>query len=231
MGDGKSVSQIVIKMIKTRLTEANFNEILMYLGHKGQDIKDVEPQIRACLASVTQACRPQLVYRYIDVDKGNLFKDSEQIEELLAGCRRAVIFAATLGSDVDRLISRTGLVNMADAAIQDACASALIENVCNNFESDLRIEVEAEGKFLTSRFSPGYGDWPVEKQRDIFRILNAEHRIGIGLNSSDMMSPAKSVTAVMGISREPAALRMSGCENCNLFMTCAFRRSGTKCEK
>ena len=48
------------------------------------------------------------------------------------------------------------------------------------------------------RFSPGYGDFPLTAQRDIFAILDCPKRIGLSLNQSLLLSPTKSVTAVIG---------------------------------
>ena len=55
------------------------------------------------------------------------------------------------------------------------------------------------GKTLAARFSPGYGDLPLEFQREIFRALDVPRRIGVSLGSSCLMSPSKSVTAIVGI--------------------------------
>ncbi len=60
---------------------------------------------------------------------------------------------------------------MSDAYILDAIASTLIENVCNNFEEDLRCDIESKGLFLADRFSPGYGDYPLDVQGDILQFL------------------------------------------------------------
>jgi len=49
------------------------------------------------------------------------------------------------------------------------------------------------------RFSPGFGDFGLEHQKAILDLVNAERLLGITVNKSYMMSPMKSVTAIMGI--------------------------------
>lgn len=121
--------------------------------------------------------------------------------------------------------------DMARALILDSCASAAVENLCDNLETDLRAEVEAEGLFLTDRFSPGYGDLPLSFQRDFCALLNAQRQIGLTVSESSLLIPRKSVTAVLGISHWPRTTRSSGCANCNLFETCQIRKSGATCQK
>lgn len=221
------------KDIQARLTELNENEILLYLGYRGQEYpEEVEAQIKHCEKEVLAAANPRLVWRRLPVN-GEFFSalalEGKDIGELLSGCRESVLLAVTLGPDVDRLLTRSSVSNMADAVIMDACASTAIENVADNFEMDLRREVEAEGLYLTDRFSPGYGDLPLSAQKKVCTALDTGRRIGLSLSSSLLMIPGKSVTAVLGISDAPKPLRKKGCESCSLFRDCAYRRDGKNC--
>ena len=76
-----------------------------------------------------------------------------------------------------------------------AIGAERIESLCDAFCA----EREAEGLRLRPRFSPGYGDLPLELQRDLFRGLDCSRKIGLTLNESLLMSPSKSVTAIAGI--------------------------------
>lgn len=220
--------------MEPRLTELNDNEILMYLGYRGQDCsEELEEQIRQCRTRVMESARPRLVWRrvpYRDSMAENLFLPGTDIRALLTDCREAVLMAATLGPDIDRLTRRYEVTDPADALIMDACASVAIENICNHFEEDLKEAVEGEGKYLTDRFSPGYGDLPLNIQQDFCRVLNASRRIGLTVTESMLMVPCKSVTAILGIAETPQKHRESGCEVCSLFRTCEFRREGRTCK-
>lgn len=219
--------------MQARLTELNENEILLYLGYRGQEYPaEVEEQIKRCGAYVLAAASPRLIWRKIPVDSADftaLSLEGKDIEELLEGCAEAVLMAVTLGQGIDRLLAKKSVSDMADAVIMDACASAAIENVADNFEFDLRMEVEAEGVYLTDRFSPGYGDLPLSSQKKLCAALDTERKIGLSLSPSLLMIPGKSVTAILGISGTPKPRRKRGCENCSLFRSCIYRKEGKTC--
>lgn len=219
--------------MEARLTELNYNEILMYLGHRGQTVTpEVEAQIRRCMDEVTQAAQPRLVYRRIALEQGQipgLPLAGENMRTILAPCREAVLMAATLGPRIEQLLMRREVTDMADAVIMDACASTAIENVCDHFEFDLRDELQEEGLYLTDRFSPGYGDLPLDTQPRLCAALNTARRIGLTVNPNLIMVPRKSVTAILGIADAPQPLRKRGCEVCSMFLKCPYRKEGVSC--
>lgn len=221
--------------MEVRLTELNENEILLYLGYRGQEYPaEVEVQIKRCEKEVLAAAVPRLIWRRLPVEEVyscGLPPESRDIRELLEGCREVVLMAVTLGQGIDRLLAKSSVSNMADAVIMDACASTAVENVADNFERDLRKELEAEHLYLTDRFSPGYGDLPLAVQKQFCTALDTERRIGLSVSSSMLMIPGKSVTAVLGISESPKLLRKRGCESCSLFRSCIYRKEGKSCHE
>ncbi|MDD4335226.1 MAG: hypothetical protein PHY77_06425, partial [Desulfotomaculaceae bacterium] len=56
--------------------------------------------------------------------------------------------------------------------------------------------------YPTARFSPGYGDWPLESQQQFIESISGE-KIGLAVTSHYLLQPVKSVTAVIGWSRVP----------------------------
>lgn len=221
--------------MQARLTTLNENEILLYLGYRGQEYPpEIKKQIERCSGAVLAAAVPRLIWRRLPVDGAcvsGLLLPGKDIAELLVGCREVALMAVTLGLGIDRLLAKSSVSNMADAVIMDACASTAIENVADNFEADLRKGLEEEGLFLTDRFSPGYGDLSLGVQRQFLEVLDAGRKIGLSVSSSMLLIPGKSVTAVLGISKEPKPLRKRGCETCNLFRTCCYRREGKSCHE
>ncbi len=227
------------------MTDLNYNEILMYLGHRGQEVTpEVDAQMKKGIGEVQQFAVPRLVYRRLPVADGQMVGLSigdtaeesgntgwgNDIREILSPCREAVLLAVTLGAEIEHLLLKREVADIGDAFILDACASVAAENVCDRFEEDFRAELAAEGRFLTSRFSPGYGDCPIELQKAICEVLNTSRRIGLSVTEHCMMVPRKSVTAVMGISDAPQTLRKKGCEACNMFLNCTYRKRGILCE-
>lgn len=114
---------------------------------------------------------------------------------LPAGCDRFLLFCATAGHEVDRRIARYAYSSPAKAAVLDAAAGALTEALCDALVATV-VREYAPGE-PCRRFSPGYGALPLDAQQQIFEILELS-RIGIGINSSLLLSPAKTVTAIVG---------------------------------
>lgn len=126
---------------------------------------------------------------------------SASLSQHLAACDRVVVFAATVGLSLDRLLSRYGRLSPATALLLDAIGTERVEGLCDAVCRELETEAAAQGRAITSRFSPGYGDLPLALQQDIFRVLQPHRYIGLTLNDSLLMSPSKSVTALVGLKR------------------------------
>ena len=111
---------------------------------------------------------------------------------------------------------------MSRAVILQACAASLLEAYCDECCGALAGRGAAEGLFLRPRFSPGYGDFPITFQRPLLEALEAPKRIGLTATEAMMLTPTKSVTAVVGLSPEPDC-RPGGCAACGK-ADCAYRR-------
>ena len=133
---------------------------------------------------------------------------SEKLRKNLEGCRKAVLFASTIGSGIDRLIRRYEKADPGMGLLLQGLGAERVESLCDAFNeeveeaaSKLRNNADgtAEKKVTHFRFSPGYGDLPIEVQREFLPLLDAERRLGITLSASCLMAPSKSVTAIIGI--------------------------------
>lgn len=210
------------------------SELLRYIGYKpGMDISGFEPEIAACAQSVLAACAPRhTVGRYgivsvpegIAVQKTALVLEGKSLAEHLAGCGECFLLAATLGGEVEREISRLGLSGLGSRLFADAAATAAIESYCDFIEDSLRETVKKEGLSLTARFSPGYGDLPLEAQAGFIKTLDTSRKIGLTLTPEMIMLPRKSVTAVIGISRMPGKFSTGReCDTCTQ-KHCPYRK-------
>ena len=162
-------------------------EILRYAGVRG-DAPEVESILEECL----KEAEDKLIYKVCYGEFSVSFFDSvisEGLRKHLEGCNKAVIFAATVGIGIDRLIARYASVSPTKSLLFQAIGAERIEALCDEFNSE----------FGGSRFSPGYGDLPLEFQKEIFKVLDCPKRIGLTLNESMLMSPTKSVTAIIGV--------------------------------
>ena len=155
----------------------------------------------------------------------------KDIARHLAGCGEVVLLAVTLGPDSRALrIRRAGVGDVAAGAASDALASALTEQAADQAEASLREMAAAEGVYLTGRYSPGYGDWPIGVQPRIAALLDTARRIGLCVTDTCLMLPRKSVTAALGVSREPVTGYRAGCAHCQLRDKCEYRKRGETCE-
>ena len=98
------------------------------------------------------------------------------------------------------LMKRYSLTDMAKSVVLQACAAAYLEEYCDDLQLSIGEELKAQNKWLRPRFSPGYGDFDIHHQDDILRMLDTAKKIGLTMTDSYMLTPTKSVTAIIGIS-------------------------------
>lgn len=176
------------------------SEILRYAGcTQGNDA--IESLIDECLAELSDKLVFKVCYCVLPANTElpiNFYATgSKMLEKYLSDCDKAVIFAATIGIEIDRLIAQNSIVSPAKALVFQAIGTERIEALCDAFCSDDSIHQSV----LKPRISAGYGDLPLTFQKEIFRVLSPE-KIGIALNDALLMSPSKSVTAIIGIRKQ-----------------------------
>ncbi len=198
----------------------------------------VTPLLDRCERELLACIEPKYSYRIFeigDISDGKVFLpnmsspiESRDLAAFLENCTHAVMMCATIGSAADALIRRLQVTDMAAAVITDAFASAAAEQVCAAF--DEMLIGKYPGKYLTWRFSPGYGDLPLSFQKVLLGAVDSARSAGITLNASGLMNPMKSVSALCGISDEPLPARKRGCACCKMNNNCAYRKRGLRCE-
>lgn len=122
---------------------------------------------------------------------------SRNLYNNLYPCSEAFVFAVTCGNAVDRYLSRLKITSQAEYFITDALASTAADSFCGYVAGKLR-----EGLECCPRFSPGYGDLSLTVQKPLLERLDARDLLGITLGAGYLMSPMKSITAIMGIKNE-----------------------------
>ena len=178
-------------------------EILRYAGCKGEKDSSIEQLLAECLQESQGVFSYRACGRLFDVKQqdgelyiGAMSVKSQALVAHLQGCDKAVVFAATVGLGIDRLIAKYAEVFTAKAYMLQAIGAERIEALCDEVCKEL-----TEFGNTKTRFSPGYGDFPLEKQKEIFEMLDCYKKIGLSLNDSLLMSPTKSVTAIVGIEK------------------------------
>ena len=210
-------------------------EALRYAGVQG----DVPDDLRRAMADVARqvtAIAPRSVWRAFPIRReedrvvlegSGVALTGRLAERTLADCGEAALLLCTLGEPFDALLRREQARDMARAVLLDACGSAWVEAACD--EAEREIARRFPDAFLTDRFSPGYGDLPLELQGALCAALDAQRRAGVHMTGSFLLSPSKSVTAVVGLADKPQPARVRGCEYCHFKENCALRKGGKTC--
>lgn len=202
-------------------------EAVRYLG--GARVKmnaAMEQLLTDCEEQVLAEAAPKYLYKVKDLPCEDLMA-GEDLSMHLAGCRQAVLICATLGAGIDRMLRVEQVKDMSRAVVLDALASVAIEQVCK--QVDTLIADRFPDLFQTFRFSPGYGDYPIEMQKYFLTELDAPKKIGLTTNDNYLLIPTKSVTAVLGLSETEPPKRQRGCATCNLRSSCNYRQRGDHC--
>lgn len=211
-------------------------EALRYLGAGQNAPEELRRQAEGCLNELTARFAPRYTYKVfpltvtgegISLPEAGLTLTGRTAALMLEESHAAALLACTLGAEFDTLLRREQARDMAAAVIWDACGSAWVEHGCDTAQAELAGRLE--GKFLTDRFSPGYGDLPLTLQPHLCRALDTQRRLGLHVTDSYLLNPGKSVTAILGIAHTPQKQRVRGCAYCSMNQTCTLRKGGKTC--
>ncbi len=214
------------------MNERMKREAIRYLGY-GKNTADDRTLmlIDEAFADIGKTAGPKSICRIFDMEQdadgtiriGNMKIESRSLSRNLKGCTKVVLFGATLGVGVDRIITRASLTDMSRAVVLQACAAAYLEEFCDQKQLELGEELEKENLYLRPRFSPGYGDFDISYQKPLMQMLDCAKNIGLTMTDSCMMTPTKSVTALIGASPMKVRCPVAGCEACGK-TDCEYRR-------
>ena len=208
-------------------------EAIRYLGYGNHAVDEqTMALVQDSFEELDRTAQYRIIYRIFElkvtdsdrIEIGKLDITSKNLAKNIRGCDQAILLGATLGIETDQLIRRYSLIDMPHAVVIQACAAALLEEELDRWQEGLKQEMAAEGYYLRPRFSPGYGDFDIRHQRELLQMLDCAKKIGLTVTDSLMLNPTKSVTAVIGISREDMQCHRSGCEVCGK-KDCIYRRN------
>ena len=134
----------------------NQAEVLRYLGCKGQPVpENVELLIEECKRELEQCAVPRAVWREFPLELvgdeiriGTITARSRSLGRNLKDCTGVLLFAATLGSQVDVMLHRYGKLQMSKAVVFQAASVALLEEFCDEKNRELKEEYEKQGLYL-----------------------------------------------------------------------------------
>ena len=158
----------------------------------------LESRIDAMRTEADAAMRPARTWLRIDDVSELDLRGSATLAKHLSGCHAAYFVCGTIGASFDALQRRVSAKSASDAFILQAIGAAAIEAWMDSVEDEIRGELKP-GECLVPRYSPGYGDYPLEAQRDLLGLLDAPRTTGVSLTDALLMVPSKSVSAVIGV--------------------------------
>lgn len=218
---------------KNEIIDASDSEIWRYAGipiGKSEIDGELKKTFQEVKSEIQNTFAYKVCYRRMNLlweNEGPLLPfsaKSSALSKLLEKSNEIIIFSATVGLEIDRYIARHQHISPVKALLANAYGAERIENLCDTFCEDIKNELSGEGLSVTRRFSPGYGDFPLESQKEMFALLDCNRKIGVSLSDSLLMSPSKSVTAIIGIKQGKCENRSEHiCADCGK-ADCTFRK-------
>lgn len=212
----------------------DIDEALRYLGVRGPAEPSLRSRAETLAQELTAHITPRCTWRPLPLTRkgGTLFLagvplPGHSAARMLADCQQAALLLCTLGAEFDLWLRRLQARDMSAAVMLDALGSAYVESACDAAEAE--IAARFPDMYHTDRFSPGYGDLPLSLQPALLE-LGESRRIGVSCNDSLLMTPQKSVSALIGLACKPQAARIRGCAHCSMNKTCTHRKAGNTCD-
>lgn len=231
---------MVNKMFKLSELTIPREEVLRYLGHKSsQKIDDnINNLIDECIEETKKIINPKFVFAEytktliddgVKIDGTNLILEGNDIREHLKSAKKVVLMAVTLGNNIEQKTRLYERINLTKAVILDSCATTAVEEICDKIEEYVKEEALKEDLGITFRYSPGYGDLPLDVQKNFVNTLRADKTIGLTVSENNLLMPRKSVTAIIGLIPKDMEVKKRGCEVCKNYENCSFRKEGKSC--
>lgn len=219
--------------------EIDNQEVARYLGvGEGKLDESTAAEIDEATKDLKKKVAYKIEYKVFDIHQEktgvsiegtNLKLGGKAISELLQDCQKCILLAVTLGQQVDSYLRMLQVTNLSKAVVTDFCASSMVEQLCNQVDEELRDTWRNQGLYLTDRFSPGYGDLPLEIQKNFCNVLDTQKKMGLYVTSSGLMIPRKSITAIIGIANTQQKMKIKGCKYCDFNKNCEYRKGGRNC--
>ena len=198
--------------------EINKKEVLRYMGARGTFEPSIVAMVDKYILESGGYLAPRYVLRQFDIvrENGRMFIDTvnldgNDIADFLKDSGKCYLMCATIGYEIEREIDKAATKSTLIELIIESIGSAAVENLCDKVQ-------ESIGKNL-ARFSPGYGDFTLDIQPAIIKLLNATKLIGVSVSDMMLLTPRKSVTAIIAHNK---SCKLNKCKACD--KECAFRK-------
>lgn len=200
--------------------------------------ENLDELIDICRNEVRSLSDTKYLYEYFNIEhieegikiyNSDIVFTGNDLKNHLKGCDSIAIIAVTAGGNIEKHIKLTERISLTKALIMDACATTLVEEICDEIEEAINIDALNKKLRITGRYSPGYGDLPLDAQKDVISLVNCSKRIGLNLSAHNILFPRKSVTAIVGVGEIEEKKEEISCLKCNKRTNCMFRKEGKSC--
>lgn len=192
---------------------------LRYLGYDGAPDVVTAGLLARAEEMVLQIAEPRATWRQCGLERpGNALRlagssvllTGADIRRHLNGCISCIVLAVTLGFEVEQALRRAMAQDMAFATMLDAACDVAVEQIAKRVQDAAAVP----NSCMTTRFSPGYGDLPLAAQHDICCFLDTARQIGLSVTPAHILTPRKSITALIGLSGKPTTKTIHPCKLC-----------------
>ncbi|WP_294589433.1 vitamin B12 dependent-methionine synthase activation domain-containing protein [uncultured Bacteroides sp.] len=203
----------------------DIREIYLLMGY-GSHIP--EEGVRQLIQEILDELSHRLVphYGYVLVDgnvpeRGKLLLDNQLfnpgaiISHAMKGAEKYAVFTATIGEEFDNFSRQLKAEDdILRVFIADALGSVLAEATVTLLMKQLEVMADKEGMHISNNYSPGYCDWFLAEQKQLFSFF-PEGSTGITLTDSCLMLPVKSVSGIVALGKD-VKRREYGCNICKM---------------
>lgn len=160
---------------------------------------------------------------FIEIEGGIRFY-TKKTTAYIKDASHVVLFLATIGPELENEASSlTEGLDPLKGYLLDRIGSFAVESLADNLEKRLRKDYSLRKKSVSSRFSPGYCDWPIDDQFKMVKALDFS-KAGVTLTEGCMMVPKKSISAIVAVADNDVFKELvSSCDVCEI-KECNYRR-------
>jgi len=212
------------------------DEVLRFQGYqKGVDLPSAEVLaiVEEAVALGERLMAPRLVYRAVAVtgggadliEAGGETLHIPQIGRLWGPIEAVGAGICTMGDAIETRVRDLFEAREFPLAVMlDSVGSAAAESLAE-YANDLLCQAAIPGGLkVTNRISPGYAGWDTAEQARLFRLCPGRG-IGVSLNAACFMTPAKSISWLVGVGPEARVDHyFTQCRRCWM-RDCAYRRA------
>lgn len=187
-------------------------------------------QVFGQLESIAAVHGGYVVYDSVAVDKEHglitiedkLINPERQVCGYMREAEKIALFVCTAGSGFSSYAKKYNEEgDYLKGFIVDTLGSLVVERAMDWIQQKMEREFSQAGLRITNRYSPGYCNWSVKDQSQLFSLL-PENPCNIRLSESSLMIPIKSVSGIIGIGKD-VKKRAYACDICKN-KTCIYRK-------